>query len=130
MKVVTAAIVLQDGKALLTRRGPKEKLAGYWEFPGGKVENGESLAECLRRELHEELGVEAEIGEVMAQSEYRYDHGAFILVGLCAALKSNDLFLTVHDLAEWVPISDLLKYQLAEADIALAIKLQEANCEF
>jgi 8-oxo-dGTP diphosphatase len=130
MKVVTAAIVIQDGKVLLARRGPKEKLAGYWEFPGGKVEKGESLAECLCRELHEELGVEAEIGEVMAQSEYRYDHGAFILVGLCATLKSNDLFLSVHDLAEWVPISDLLKYQLAEADIALAIKLQEATCEF
>jgi len=125
MKVVTAAIIITDQKALLTRRGPSEKLAGYWEFPGGKVEVGESLADCLRRELHEELGVDADIGDVMAESEYRYDHGSFLLVGMYASLFSNDLKLTVHDKAEWVPVDDLLSYKLAPADIQLAKHLQD-----
>jgi 8-oxo-dGTP diphosphatase len=71
MKTVTAAINIRDQKVLLTRRGKSEKLAGYWEFPGGKVEDGETLQECLERELLEELGVAAVIGEVMAKSEYQ-----------------------------------------------------------
>jgi 8-oxo-dGTP diphosphatase len=124
MRVVTAAIIISDQKVLLTRRGPSEKLAGYWEFPGGKVEDEETLEDCLRRELHEELGVEAVIGEVMAESEYHYDHGSFLLVGMYASLSSKDLKLTVHDQAEWVPVEDLLSYQLAPADIPLAKHLQ------
>ena len=124
MKVVTAAIIISDQKVLLTRRGRAEKLAGYWEFPGGKVEDGERLADCLRRELHEELGVDAVVGEVMAESEYHYGHGSFLLVGMYASLLSNDLKLTVHDKAEWVSVGDLLSYQLAPADIPLAKHLQ------
>ena len=97
MKTVTAAIIIRDQKVLLTRRGPSEKLAGYWEFPGGKVEDGEALQECLGRELFEELGVAAVIGEVMAESEYHYDHGSFLLVGMYANLLSDGITLTVHD---------------------------------
>lgn len=125
MKVVTAAIIINDKKVLLTRRGPSETLAGYWEFPGGKVEDGESLADCLRRELQEELSVDAEVGEVMADSEYHYDHGSFLLVGMYARLLSNDLKLTVHDKVEWVPVAELLSYELAPADIHLAKHLQD-----
>ncbi len=124
MKTVTAAIIIRYHKVLLARRGPSEKLAGYWEFPGGKVEDNESLEDCLRRELHEELGVTSVIGEVMAESEYHYDHGSFLLVGMYASLLSDDLTLMVHDRAEWVPIADLLLYQLAPADIPLAKHLQ------
>lgn len=125
MKFVTAAIVIQKHMVLLTRRGPFEKLSGSWEFPGGKVELGESFAECLKRELYEELGVESEVGEIMAKSEYHYDHGSFILVGMYANLLSLDFKLTVHDQAEWVNIANLLNYQLAPADIPLAKHLQE-----
>lgn len=125
MKTVTAAIIIQDNRVLLTRRGPAEKLSGLWEFPGGKVEDSESLAECLQRELHEELGVLAEIGEVMAESEYHYDHGSILLIGLYTKILSNQLKLTVHDEAEWVPISDILTYKLAPADIPLAKEIQK-----
>ena len=124
VKTVTAAIIVRDHNVLLTRRGPAEKLAGFWEFPGGKLEDGESPSECLRRELLEELGVEADVGEIMAQSEYHYDHGSFLLVGMYACLASDNLKLTVHDQAEWVPISALLTYRLAPADIPIAVQLQ------
>jgi mutator protein MutT len=63
-KIVTAAIVLQDNKVLLTRRAPGQSLEGYWEFPGGKVEEGESLQECLKREIFEELGVQVMLGNI------------------------------------------------------------------
>ena len=69
MKIVTAAIVQDNGRYLIARRRLGEKLAGMWEFPGGKVEFGESLPECLKRELMEELGVKADVGEVLAESQ-------------------------------------------------------------
>ena len=57
MKVVTAAIIQEQGRFFVARRGPGEKLAGLWEFPGGKLEVGETVEQALRRELHEELGI-------------------------------------------------------------------------
>jgi len=130
MKVVTAAIIMRDHKVLLTRRGPSGQLAGYWEFPGGKIEDGESLADCLKRELMEELGVLSVIGEIFAESEYHYDHGSFLLIAMYVRLLSDELKLTVHDQAEWVSVADLHTYRLAQADIPIALKLQEANNVF
>ncbi len=123
MKTVTAAIIIEDERILLARRGPAQQLAGYWEFPGGKVEEGESLEECLKREIHEELGLATDIGDVFAQSEYHYDHGAFRLIAMRAYIISGEIRLHVHDQAEWVPIPDLLNYDLAPADIPIAQKL-------
>ena len=125
MKTVTAAVVRQDGTVLLTRRGPDQKLAGYWEFPGGKVDPGETLQACLARELREELGVDAHVGEELCESIYRYDHGEFRLVALSTTLPSKEFVLTVHDYAEWVPVESLLEYNLAPADIPLAKKIME-----
>jgi 8-oxo-dGTP diphosphatase len=127
MKSVVAAIITHGNQVLIARRGPAEKLAGYWEFPGGKVECGESLSDSLQRELREELGVESEIGEIVAESEYHYDHGSFLLIGMYAYLLSNDLTLTVHDQAAWVPVADLLSYGLAPADIPIAEALQSIS---
>jgi 8-oxo-dGTP diphosphatase len=59
----------------------------------------------------------------MAESEYHYDHGSFLLVGMYASLSSIDLKLTVHDQAERVPVADLLSYRLAPADVPLAEKI-------
>ena len=75
MKDVTAAVIVQDEKVLITRRAVNEKHAGWWEFPGGKVEDGESPKACLKRELMEELGVEARIGGLLAESIYSYQTG-------------------------------------------------------
>ena len=63
MIVVTAAVIERDGRYLVTRRQRGVHLEGYWEFPGGKCEPEESLEDCLRRELREELGAEAVVGE-------------------------------------------------------------------
>ena len=125
MRTVTAAVARQGKTVLLARRGPDQKLAGYWEFPGGKVDKGETLQACLERELREELGVQARAGEVLCESTYRYDHGEFRLVALAVTLPSAKFKLSVHDRAEWVPLSSLLGYRLAPADIPIAKKVLE-----
>lgn len=123
MKTVTAAILQRDGAILLARRASGQKLAGYWEFPGGKVEAGETLQSCLEREISEELNWVVQAGEVLATSEYVYEHGAIRLVALAAEIVSGAATLTVHDRLEWVPIGRLLEYRLATADIPIAQSL-------
>jgi mutator protein MutT len=71
--VVTAAVIMRDGRFLVTRRRPGVPLAGLWEFPGGKCEPGEALEECLRRELREELGVYATVGGEVLVTTHDYD---------------------------------------------------------
>ena len=66
MKQVTAAIIIQNGNVLLTRRSPGESLPGYWEFPGGKIEDGETPQVCLERELKEELCITTKAGQIIA----------------------------------------------------------------
>jgi mutator protein MutT len=70
--VVTAAVVERGGSFLVTRRQPGVHLEGYWEFPGGKCDAGESLAACLVRELREELAVDADVGDEMLSISHDY----------------------------------------------------------
>ena len=113
MKFVTAAIIYQDGKVLLTRRGPNENLAGFWEFPGGKIEKDDTYQECLTREIKEELNLHIEVGEVLTTSTYKYVHGEIHLIALEASILSGTIELTVHDKYEWVVPTDLVLYKLA-----------------
>ena len=80
MTDVAAAMFEKDGLLLLMRRAPGEKFEGRWEFPGGKIEPGESPEECLRRELFEELGIEASIGPFFAENIYDYPGGRIRLL--------------------------------------------------
>ena len=72
---VAAAVVWRDGHLLLTQRPPGGVLGLQWEFPGGKIEPGESPEAALAREVHEELGVRATVHEVMRRQTHRYAHG-------------------------------------------------------
>jgi 8-oxo-dGTP diphosphatase len=67
LKKVAAALLVNDNKILIAQRKSTDKLAGKWEFPGGKLEPGETLEECLKREMHEEFGIEVEVGEFFLQ---------------------------------------------------------------
>lgn len=120
---VTAAIVWRGDRVLLTRRGPGDRHAGKWEFPGGKVEPGESPGQCLARELREELGVGATVGGLVASSLFTYAHGAIELLAFEVELAAGDFVLTVHDRAEWVPVAELTRYDLLPADIPIARRL-------
>lgn len=124
MKEVSAAIIIEDGKVLLARRAKGEKLAGYWEFPGGKREEGETIDECLVREIREELSVDIEVVGEFDTSDYKYPGGRIRLIGLLAEIRNGVVSKTVHDLVEWIDISSVLDYQLAPADIPLAERLR------
>ena len=124
MKEVSAAIIIEDGKVLLARRAKGEKLAGYWEFPGGKREEDETIDECLVREIREELSLDIEVVGEFDTSDYEYPGGQIRLIGLLAEIRNGVISKTVHDLVEWIDISSVLDYQLAPADIPLAERLR------
>jgi 8-oxo-dGTP diphosphatase len=119
-KPVAAAVVYLDGRVLITRRAPGQSLEGLWEFPGGKVEPGETLQECIVRELDEELGVTSVAGEILMTVTYTYPGGTIELIAVLVELQSTQFTLQVHDLYEWVRPDDLLLYDLAPADIPIA----------
>ena len=127
MKIVTAAIIEQDNKILVARRAPREKLAGFWEFPGGKLEEGETLQQCLERELEEEFGIITRSGKEITSSIYEYAHGSFKIVALESKIISGELDLRVHDKIEWINIHELLSIELLPADISIANYLIENN---
>ena len=124
MKEVSAAIIIEDGKVLLARRAKGQKLAGYWEFPGGKREEDETIDECLVREIREELSLDIEVVGEFDTSDYEYPGGQIRLIGLLAEIQNGVISKTVHDLVEWIDISSVLDYQLAPADIPLAERLR------
>ena len=127
MKEVSAAIVVDNETVLLARRNPDDKLAGIWEFPGGKVEANETPQQCLERELQEELGVSSTAGDVFLESVFEYDHGKFKIIAMYTDLHSKVFTLSSHDKAEWVPTTELLNYKLLPADIPIAEKIIEQH---
>ena len=127
MQDVTAAIIYNEEKILITRRAPGEKHAGWWEFPGGKIETGETPEQCLKRELMEELAVETVIGEQLAESIFEYETGAIRLLAYRTEILSGDLTLRVHDRMQWVSAEELKKFKLLPADQPIAEKLERLH---
>jgi len=125
MKLVTAAIIRDGENILVVRRGQGETLAGFWEFPGGKVELPETLQECLERELFEELDIATKVTNVVAVSDYKYDNGAIKLVALEAEILHGEIKLSVHDKLRWLTPTEILELKLAPADIPIAQALLE-----
>ena len=121
MKIVVAGIIRDgSGLVLLVRRGPAQSLGGYWEFPGGKLEVGETEQECLIRELNEELRIDVKVGQYVAKNDHNDSQGEFVLKAFEAVIERGEIILTVHDQFVWVEVANLLAYRLAPADIRIA----------
>jgi cob(I)alamin adenosyltransferase len=123
--LVTAAVVERDGRVLVTRRLEGTHLAGLWEFPGGKCEAGESLPECLARELREELGVSAAIGDEMFRSVYRYGEKSLELVFFDCSLEGDPRPLLGQEI-RWVAREHLHAIDFPPADAELVMRLSAA----
>jgi 8-oxo-dGTP diphosphatase len=122
--VVTAAIMLEKGRVLLAQRKKGAPHALKWEFPGGKLEPGESPEECLVREIKEELNIDIAVLDILMAVAHCYVTGNILLLAyLCRILDGVPVPSQCNDF-RWVEIGDMLKYDLAEADVPIAIKLQ------
>lgn len=117
---VAAAIILRDARILVTRRAPGQNLAGLWEFPGGKIEPGETAQACIIRELAEELAVTCEPGDVLTTNLHTYPGGAINLIAVHVRMTSDTWQLRVHDDALWVDSDELMRLDIAPADIPIA----------
>ncbi|MDA8440961.1 MAG: 8-oxo-dGTP diphosphatase MutT [Peptococcaceae bacterium] len=124
MKEVTAAIILKGNQVLIAQRAQDDKLAGKWEFPGGKVEPGETPQECLKREIYEELTLEIEVRDFFAQSIYSYANGAIKLMAFYCQWIAGEVTLQVHSRVAWATWQELDQYDFAPADIPLVDKLK------
>ncbi len=114
---VVGAVILRDGLVLCAQRGPDGSLPGMWEFPGGKIEPGESPQVALSREIIEELHCEVVVGEEVATTTHEYDFGVVTLTTYYCQLRSGDPQLTEHAELRWVAPSQLAALEWAPADI-------------
>ena len=123
---VVGAILIENGKILCAQRGEGKSLAYLWEFPGGKIETGETPQEALIRELQEELMIEVEVqSEKFEETSYQYDFGIVNLTTFICFLKSGTPQLTEHIAVEWLVPKELNKLEWAPADIPAVEKLME-----
>ena len=124
-KIEVVAAIVQDGeKIFATQRGYGEFKDG-WEFPGGKIEPGESKETALARELKEELDMEVEIGELFETVEYDYPSFHLTMHCFLCKLKHKDYVLKEHEAAKWLLRSELNSVDWLPADLGLIAKLQE-----
>ncbi len=121
---VVAAIIKKDGKIFATQRGYGEFKDG-WEFPGGKVEPGETLEAALIREIKEELDTAIEIGGLLDTIEYDYPTFHLIMHCFLCTIVSGSLVLKEHEAARWLSKEQLQTVDWLPADLGLIKKLEE-----
>ena len=117
LKKVAAGIIVHNHKVLIAQRKHGKSLEYFWEFPGGKLEEGETLPQCLQRELMEELNLSIVVGEYFMTSSYDYDFGTIELNAYWATCEQEDLnYHPDHEQARWVTLEEIDKYDFPPAD--------------
>jgi 8-oxo-dGTP diphosphatase len=119
---VVAAVVERDGRYLITRRLEGTHLAGLWEFPGGKILSAEKPEDALRRELKEELGVEAAVGDLIQTVDWTYPEKSVRLLFFRCALAGEPTPFEGQEM-RWVAAADLRSYNFPDADATLIARL-------
>ena len=124
MIVVAAAVVIREGRVLLTRRMEGQHLAGMWEFPGGKLERGEPPEAAVVRECREECGIEIEVQGILEVTHHCYPEKEVLLLFYhCALLGGEVQHFQVADHA-WVAPAELESYPLPPADVRIVRRIQ------
>jgi A/G-specific adenine glycosylase len=125
---VTCGVIRNEqGELLITKRPADKLLGGLWEFPGGKVENGETFEESLARELHEELGIQVNVGDFFMQVKHGYTHFKITLYAYECRLRPESALPKCHDCDEfqWVPVDNLTEFAFGKADRKIVEELQQ-----
>ena len=113
---IAAAVIEKDGKILITQRSLKDAHGGLWEFPGGKVEPGETLEEALKRELYEELEIVAEVGSFLCTSSFVYKDRNMEMNVFSVTSFTGELRCHVHQDIRWVKREELRDYSFTQPD--------------
>ena len=130
---VTAGLIWREGKILITKRPEGSHLAGFWEFPGGKQEAGESLEQCLEREIREELGLVIKATELLFEVDHEYDMKSISLhLFRCSRLTGEPRALGCPEM-RWVNAQDLDQYKFPPPDVQMIpfitkLALTQAAC--
>ncbi len=124
--VVAAAVLVEKGRVLLTQRKRGAHLEGLWEFPGGKVEDGEDPKDALARELREEVGIEADVGEIVEVTFHRYESKSVLLLFYAASRRPGSPEPRAIDVAalEWGDAGALDPARFPPADAAVLAKVR------
>lgn len=123
---VVAAIIHEDGKIFATQRG-YGNYRHKWEFPGGKIEPGESPEEALAREIREELETEVRVGEFVGTVEYEYPEFYVSMRCYLCTIVSGDLTLVEHESAKWLDRNNLFSVDWLPSDLEIIEKLQNMD---
>jgi mutator protein MutT len=113
---VTAAVLKEKDRVLIARRRAGGLRGGLWEFPGGKIEPGETAPEALRRELREELGIEAMIGDFFLETEHTYPDLIVRLLVYWASIESGTPAALDHEELRWVTPAELPQFPIVAGD--------------
>jgi 8-oxo-dGTP diphosphatase len=124
LRFVAAALIVRDGEVLIGQRRPDQPMASLWEFPGGKIEEGESPEQALARELTEELGIEASIGPAVTHIRHHYRRGGAVDLQFFAVREFvGEIDNQIYQQVRWVKLADLTAYDFLAADRGLIREL-------
>lgn len=124
INVVAAVIRDEEGKILITQRNLKKAQGGLWEFPGGKVEPGETKEDAIVREIKEELDIDIEYKGYLAEKVFEYPEKIINLIALQCLKIKGEIKLLEHEAYVWVNENELLNYEFAPADEFIIRKLE------
>ncbi len=123
---VVGAIIVKNGKILCAQRGYDKSLAGFWEFPGGKIESGETATQALKREIREELLFEiSDEPEKFISTSFEYEFGIVNLTTFICYIKKGIPTLTEHIAIKWLKQEELEQLEWAPADISTVSELKK-----
>lgn len=122
---VVGAVLAEDGRVFAAKRGPGKSMAGYWEFPGGKIEPGETPQAALARELREELGIDVIVGPFLVSATHDLGTSVIELSTYMCQISSGNLTLTEHIQSRWITRSELNMLDWAPADLPTVELLKE-----
>ena len=121
---VVAALIVRDGRLLIARRPEGKHMAGRWEFPGGKLEKGESPEEAIEREIREELAAEIRAGRVYQAIAYSYPEKDVLLLFYAASVVSGEPRPVEEAEIRWITLEELYEYTFAPVDAMLVERLK------